>query len=58
MCPKQVDYLKEMREFEDEMNKHAHRYPNDILTYMYIMIIMYMYYYYHSYMLYSLTSVY
>ena len=31
MCPKQVDYLREMREFESEMNKHAHRYPHDIL---------------------------
>lgn len=31
VCPKQVDYLREMKEFESEMQKHSHRYPHDIL---------------------------
>ncbi|XP_019853177.1 PREDICTED: uncharacterized protein LOC109582724 [Amphimedon queenslandica] len=28
LCPKQVDYLREMKEFETEMQKHSHRYPH------------------------------
>ena len=32
VCPKAVDYMKEMKEFELVMKKHSHRYPNDIPT--------------------------
>jgi hypothetical protein len=28
LCPKQIDYLREMKEFEMEMKKHSHRYPH------------------------------
>ena len=31
VCPKQLDYMSELREFEAEIQKNSQRFPNDIL---------------------------
>ena len=35
----QVDYLQEVREFEAEIQRHAHKYPHDILIIITAIII-------------------
>ena len=43
VVPKQVDYMNEVKEFEAEMRKHSHRFPHDILLYMYMYHTTFMY---------------